>query len=729
MPAQAAPSPRTRLRNRVRGGVGHTGVCLVSALSAAPALADAAKDMADAPAQSVVVTARKPTLTALSQKIQNTAQTINVLPQAVLHEQGVANLQEALKNVPGVTLNAGEGGAHGDTVNLRGFPANDDFFLDGLRDTGYYTRDSFDLEALEIYKGPASTLFGRGSTGGVINQVTKIPHLGESLGATLTGGTNSEARGTVDADYGIGDDAAVRLNAMGQRSAVAGRDRVLNRRWGVAPTAAIGLHGPTSLVVSYLHQEENNIPDAGVPYVGDAPAPVPHNADFGLPADDRTKADVDILTAKLTHDFSDALSVSEMVRYANYGFVSRITEPHYGVVFTASGSPTCTGSALQPAGTPLSQILVCRDRPSSQGVVRTAMSNTQLTYKTVTGPLSHSLILGLELDQESSHQVRFANQMSAIAPTSLLDPNPNEAFPGTQTTISSRSNVDTQTASALVGDTIDVGRFTLTGAVRFDRFHARALSGAERTDEIATPRASIVYKPANWASLYFSYGTSYDPSAENLSLSTTTAQLAPEKDRTYEVGAKAQVLHERLSLTAAAFDTEMTNARVTDPVSRAISLSGDLRARGIELGASGYLTKHWEILAGYTYLDAVTVSSTAAATAGTPSPVGHRLPNTARNQANLWTTYEFPNEIEVGAGVNYMGQRAADAGGLAYIPGYVTLDGMVSWQVTEHVGLQLNGYNLTDKFYYTNDYFSSAIENHVVPGAGRTVLVTATLKY
>ncbi len=219
--------------------------------------------------------ARKPTLTVLSEQIQNTAQTIDVLPQALLHEQGVSNLQQALKNVPGVTLNAGEGGAHGDTVNLRGFPAGDDFFLDGLRDTGFYTRDSFDDEAIEIYKGPASTLFGRGSTGGVINQVSKTPAARTGLTATAVGGTGEEGRATLDVNDAFAPNAAARLNAMDQNSGVADRPYVHNDRWGLAPSLALGMGQTTTFTGTWLHQEETNVPDPGMPFVGSAPAEVP----------------------------------------------------------------------------------------------------------------------------------------------------------------------------------------------------------------------------------------------------------------------------------------------------------------------------------------------------------------------------------------------------------------------------------------------------------------------
>ncbi len=182
----------------------------------------------------IVVTGH-PSIGVYATTLQDTAQNVTVIPQQVLADQAVNNLQDALKNVPGVTLNAGEGGTHGDNINLRGFAASDDFFLDGLRDTGFYTRDSFNIEGIEVYKGPASTLFGRGSTGGVVNQVSKAPQLEDFARGTIAGGTNSELRGTADLNYALGDSSAVRVNAMGQKSSVADRDFVNNRRWGVAP--------------------------------------------------------------------------------------------------------------------------------------------------------------------------------------------------------------------------------------------------------------------------------------------------------------------------------------------------------------------------------------------------------------------------------------------------------------------------------------------------------------
>ena len=693
-----------------RLALGPTTACLASMLGLSQAIA------AETTVAPVLVTAQRPGVTALTTSVLDTPQTITVIPQVEMREQGVATLQDALKSVPGVTLNAGEGGAHGDTINLRGFSASDDFFLDGLRDTGFYTRDSFDLEAVEVYKGPASTLFGRGSTGGVVNQISKTPTLARHAELAVTGGTNAEARGTLDVDTPLGEHAAFRLNAMAQRSDIAGRDHDLNRRWGVAPSISLGIGQPTTLTLSYIHQSEDNVPDAGIPFLGSAPAPVPHDADFGLPADDRTAATVDVATLRLTHSFGGGLELRQSLRLGNYDFASRLTEPHYGAVAPAAGA--------DPA-----DVLVYRDRPSVDGVVKTAMSDTQLAWRVATGPLTHSLVAGVEVDQESLDQQRFANQLSAIAPTPLLAPNPSETFPGHQTIVTSRPATRTWTLGALAGDTVDWGaHWTLSAAVRVDRFDARYADPVKgvslaRLDVIASPRASLTWKPTPAASVYVSYGQSYNPSAESLSLSTKTADLAPERDRTYELGAKLAVLDRRLALTAAVFDTRMENARVIDPVSQAQSLAGTLEVSGFEVGASGYLSRHIEIQTGYTRLDARTVASL------TPAQIGQELPNTAHDQASLWTVYEVTEDAKAGVGVNWLGRRAADGAGVAYIPGYVTLDAMASIRVAPRLDLRLNLYNLTNETYVANAYYASSVENHVIPGAGRTLTLTATVRY
>ncbi len=704
-----ADESAARRLSRLQIGVGST-ICLASSFGLH------AEESADKLSE-IVVTGR-PSIDVYATSLQDTPQNVTVVSQETLIEQAASSVQDALKNVPGITLNAGEGGTHGDNINLRGFAASDDFFLDGLRDTGFYTRDSFNLEGIEVYKGPASTLFGRGSTGGVVNQVSKAPQLQDFMRGSLVGGTNDEVRGTADFNYKFADSAAFRVNAMGLKSDVADRDFVENRRWGVAPSLAFGLGEPTTLTVNYLHQEQNDIPDYGIPFAFGRPVPVPRDTYYGLPSDDRTRARVDVGTVLFKTQFNKDFWFTDTARAGNYFFDSRETAAHYG---TAPPAP----------GTPLDTVVTFRDRPSVQGTVSTLMNDADLHKNFTTGEVQQHVIVGVELDREEADLTRFANQLNQIPGTPILDPNPFEPFPGHQTQITQTPDTVTKTASFLLEDIVDLGRhWQSTAAVRVDRFNAEfnepiTHAHFEHTDTIVSPRLSIVYKPIDMVSLYAAYGTSYDPSAENLSLSAKTASLGPEKDRTYEVGAKSLALGGRFALQAGVFQTEMTNARVGDPTNPTAPqlLAGKERVRGFEADATGYLTDDLEITAGYTHLDSTTLESTD------PLSVGAALLNTAPDQANLWLTYEFHETWKVGAGFNYLSRRAADVDDTSHVPGYVTFDAMARYNLTSHITVQLNGYNLANKYYYANSYFSSPVENHVVPGAGRTALLTVSFAY
>jgi len=710
--------------------------------------------------ETVVVTGMRSSLDVLPQTILDTPQSINVIPAKVIQQQGVNNLADALKNVPGITLDAGEGGTHGDLVNLRGFSAGDDYYLDGLRDTGLYDRDTFDVSALEVYKGPASTLFGRGSTGGVINQVSKMPELFPIDDFSVTGGTNSEIRATADVNYVLGDTMAARINLIGQDSSVVDRPYTRNQRWGAAPSIAWGIDTDTSFSLKYLHQQEDNLPDYGVPFVFDKPAPVSRDTFYGLPEDDRFKTDVEVVTGRFDHKFSDALTISDTARFGSYWFDSRQTAAIYGTAncfdpnspneYRFAGEPECTGASgdepvelnnpLYPvAGTPLDKVWVMRDRPSSKGIITTMMNETDLTTHFGTGGLTHTLVSGVELDSEAASLERFANQDGDIIPTPLLDPDPNEAIAGLhQTRIRQAPVTRTKTFGVFVNDTIDFGpHWTLTAALRYDHFTAKydqPLGTAyhfSHVDNIWSPRAALVYKPAENASFYFSYGTSFNPSAESLSLAASNKDLAPEKDRTFEVGGKTEVLDGMLSLTAALFNTEMTNARIADPNNPGLqALSGTERVNGFEFNAQGRLTPNWEIVAGYIYLDATAKGLAGVDASGNPIP--GPIPNTAHNQANLWSVYDFDEGFRIGAGLNYLGRVNAGTDNatvpgsivVAHVPSHVTFDAMAAYKFSDMLSIQLNGYNLADEYYYVNSYFTRPNENHTVPAPGRTFLLT-----
>jgi catecholate siderophore receptor len=659
----------------------------------------------------------------LPDDIQDTPQSISVVSEKLMNEQGVTRLQDALMNVPGITLNAGEGTARGDSVNLRGFSAFNDFFLDGIRDAAVYTRDSFDLQSVEVVKGPSAILFGRGSTGGAINQVTKAPLLTPLQIVQADVGTNHLYRATADVNEPFAPTDAFRVNAMVESSEVADRDLVKNRRWGLAPSIAFGIGQNDTFTLAYLHQQENNLPDTGVPLLLGNPAPIPRNADYGLASDSQHVHD-DIGTARYKHNFSENLSIADTVRYARYFFDYRYTMPNYG-----TNVPT-------PA-TPLDTILVGRDAAASRGNQANLTNQTDFSARFNTGSIGHTVVAGLEFSRQTSDIGRYNNPFNAnntwIPETPLLDPNPYEPLPGGFQPLSSEQDTTAHTDSAYVIDTVSINKYLdIVGGGRVDHFSAdydqltvatRAHLKLAHVDDLGSPRAAVLFKPAPFQTYYFSYGTSFDPSAEALTLSTKTANLGPVKAKSFEVGSKHGLMDGALTLTTALFRTTVDNAQTNDPENPNLTvLSGNQRVQGAELGANGYITQHWELAAGYTYLDSETIES------GTPAYVGKELPNTAKHAINLWTEYEFTPAFEAGFGGNWIGHRFDDFGNTANLPGYVVWNAMASYKVTDTIAVQLNGFNLFNRYYLANVYYTSTSENHAIPGAGRSARLSVRVQ-
>ena len=710
------------------------GICLsawggAAAADTAPPAPDPQPD-GSASVSGVVVTGVRPLM---GDKIpltpQDTPQSVTVVPQKLLQDEAANRLSDALKNVPGITLNAGEGAARGDTVNLRGFSAFNDFFLDGIRDAAVYNRDTFDIQSIEVLKGPAATLFGRGSTGGAINQVSKAPRLSPFDTLTADIGANDEYRAALDLDQPLSATSAVRLNAMGELSGVAGRDDVKNRRWGVAPAAAVGIGEATTVTLAYLHLSEDDTPDVGVPFVNGAPAPVPRGADFGLTSN-RAISNVDIGTFLLRHDFGGGVSLTNTFRAANYAFDYRFDAPTFG-------SAAAGGQGPPTAATPLASILVGRDSPSSSGDQTNITDQLDLTDRFATGPLDHVLVAGIEVARQTNDLDRDVNPFNAnnnwVPETPLLDPNPNEAAPFEP--ISSTQATTANSEAAYVSDTIGLGaQFDLILGARIDRFAADyhqvtlatgAVLNLSRVDVVPSPHIALVYKPAPWQSFYVSFGTSFDPSAEALALTAKTANLGPVKGTTYEAGAKTSLLGGGLLLTGAVFHTEVDNAQTDDPDNPTVTvLDGNETVQGFELGAAGHIGQRLSLDAGYTWLDGKTSGI------GPSGPyAGTVIPNLARNAVNVWAEYRLDPAWEVGLGANYLGRRFADVYDTASVPAYLVWSAMASWRVNDKLTLQVNAINLLNTLYYDSVYYTSAAENHVIPGAGRTVKLTARASF
>ncbi|HME40063.1 MAG TPA: TonB-dependent siderophore receptor [Steroidobacteraceae bacterium] len=649
----------------------------------------------------------------------DTPQSQDSIGKEELAQQNLTLLQEALRNVPGITLNAGEGGAHGDSVNLRGLSIPDSFFLDGVRDIGQYQRDTFNTEAISVLLGPASAVFGRGSTSGVINSISKQPLLTESAALSVSGGQAEYWRGTGDFNLPLSGTAAARLTLMDQRNGVVQRDQVLYRRFGVAPAVALGIGTPTRLTLSYFKEEENNIPDYGIPFIEGAPADVDRNNYYGLVNYDRTRTNTNIGTLRIEHDVAEDITLSDSLRYANYGFEYLVSAPYLGNDYV---SPP-------PPATPYADIGVSRDQPSSAGTTSLAINRTDATAKFDAAGLKHTLTAGLELSREQSNVSRFTNGLNDIAPTPLLNPDPFHTAPTPLTAYSLPK-----------GRGSDVSLYALDGLAlgphwdvdlgwRWDRFNSRfseAFTGTafERTDTFVSPRAAVIFKPSEAQSFYLSYGTSYNPVIEYLIVAPSDNSLSPEKNSTVELGAKLKVLDGSVEVTGALFDTRVKNVRLSDPDDPTVQeMPFDQRVKGVEAGINGHVTELWEVTLNYAHLDDKIDAGS------NPLWVGKSVPNVPHDAVNFWSTVEPTPAFTIGGGLTAVSHRYADAENTAGVPSYVVFNAMASYQATAHLKLQLNLNNVGDKLYFTGVYYTGTAENHALPSAGRTLIVTATYRF
>jgi catecholate siderophore receptor len=676
------------------------------------------------------------TLPLLTQPLLETPQSIDIVPQHIIQDQGATTLRDTLRNVAGISLAAGEGGAQGDSLTIRGFTARNDIFLDGMRDFGSYYRDPFDMQDVAVLQGPSSITFGRGSTGGVVNQETKVAQLEHILSGDVELGTDQTKRITADIDRALpslGTGTAFRLNLMGQDSKFAGRDIAENRRFGIAPSLAFGLGTPTRFTLSYLHQGADDTPDYGIPWLFNAPAPVDRRNYYGFEHGNYLKTNVDMGTARFEHDFSSKLSIRNQTRYAHYHRDLRITEAQIGTTFA--------GVKVTPA-TPLDEVQVNRNQIAVNSLETFLQDQVDVTMHFRTGFMRHTLVAGAEGGRETSSPFRTRYDItgslpSSVPKTGLLHPDTSQAFSGAIVNgLTTDVNVTAISVGAYAVDTVSLApRWEVTGGVRVDRFDASLRQplplnspSLERADVMPSWRTALVFKPAANGSIYFAYGTSFNPSAETLSLSASTAAVAPEENKTIEVGSKWDLFSRKLSLRTSVFRTTKENARETDPTNALLTvLAGTQRVNGFQVQANGYLTSRWEVLASYAYLDGKEVASRFF-----PLAVGAQLANVPRNTFSVWNTYDLPWHLGIGGGADFVDSRTASStvpldattGLVKQAPGYWVFNAMAKYPLTEHIELRANVYNLADKYYY--DQIHPA---HIVPGAARSAFLSINFKF
>ncbi|MGH9374023.1 MAG: TonB-dependent siderophore receptor [Vicinamibacterales bacterium] len=673
----------------------------------------------------VAVTGRAPAVSSpkLTQPLRDIPQTIAVIPKEVIQAQGATSLRDVLRNVPGITFQAGEGGGGlpGDSFTLRGFSATNDMFIDGVRDPGGYSRDAFNLEQVEVAKGPSSSIAGRGTTGGAINQVTKSPTLRPIHEGTIAGGSSDVVRGTIDLNSPVGSadsGIALRLNAMWGQGSVPGRRVVENSGWGIAPSLAFGLGKPTQVTLRSQHLRQDNVPDYGLPWgvypdyptgAFEADPPVDQANFYGLRGYDFEDITSDVFSGEVRHRFQNGTTLRNLTRFSQTDRDSAITAP----------------------------------RPPRRQLQRRTMGNEGLANQTSLnttlgrGFIRHAVVTGVEVARE-----RTANQNSAQAtnqpPVTLPNPNPEDRpFGPMPPNTGNPSRTELDQLALFAFDTISAGdRWQLSGGLRWDSvdvdYRLTTVDTGEvtqitRQDGMVSWRAGLAFKPRIEGSVYLAYGTSFNPSVDAaatgaaFSTSPTAANnpnLAPEETRNYETGVKWDAIGGRLSLNGALFRTEKVNARTRTASSEPYVLSGRHRVQGVELGASGSLDNRWTVSAAYAFMNSEIVASENAA------EEGGELTLTPEHTLNLWTTFRLPWDFTVGGGAQYMDAVFRNATNTTAVPSYWLFSGLASYEVNRYLTLRLNLQNLFDE-----QYVDRVGGGHYIPGPRRQVMLSTDVRF
>jgi catecholate siderophore receptor len=695
-----------------------------------------------------------------------TPQTITLVPREIIDQQNLLTMREILSTLPGITFTAGEGGGgYGDGVNLRGYTATNDISTDGVRDSAQYSRtDPFNLEQLELVSGANSVYTGAGSVGGSINLVTKTPRGMAGTVLEIAGGGDSYGRFTLDRESQLGDVADFRLNLMTHKNDVPGRDVERYERWGIAPSVEFGGDSNTQVALALLHQEDDNIPQYGVPYAlnafnGGALPGVPTSAFYGYSNLDKQEIEVDAFTVITDHSFSDHFSLRNLTRFQQVDQYTLANQPQ-GTWCVDTGINPWTGVACATPGTFV---------PNRGGMVRDttneiAVNQTDFTLAFATGKVEHTLVTGFSFSNEIYRRENgnaLRNPLGATpnpALPAMSIANPNHVYTGPVNVIATqRADGEVKNQAAYVFDRVQLTeRLEINVGLRFEHNDASSTLGnlavpypappaqpvvtqtpyADNVDDLGSYRVGFVYKPGDNSSIYIAHGNSETPSQSSVNGTcdiVTTCSVDPEEAQTLEIGGKVD-LNGNLSLTAAVFRNERRNFRVAsgDPTIPEQQLDGNSRVDGVALGAAGAIGAKWSVFGNYTYLDSEVVQSVSdrALFGGTIDILaGDPLPNTPEHSASLWTTYRISGALTVGYGVTYQGEytfaRASATANLYYTPDYLVHRAMATYEINDNIGLQLNLNNVTDEVYYER-IRNNAGNGWATPGAARSGVLSVT---
>jgi catecholate siderophore receptor len=684
----------------------------------------------------------KPTSDKYATSLTETPQTIQVIPRTLLDEQGATTLTDALRNVPGITMQAGEGGGasntSGDMFNMRGFSANNSLFVDGVRDDGMLARDVFNLEQVEVFSGPTGSDVGRTNAAGYINLATKVPQRDGARSGSVTFGSESQVRVTADLNQPLPmgqrgtflGNAAIRVNALWQDGGVAGRNEVSRESRSVAPSISFGLSTPTRLTVSGQVMRQDNLADYGLPAAASpvgpltatsalAATPVDQSNYYGSPDVDYDRGEQNNVLVRLEHDFGSTASVRNQTRYNTTTRRALIT------------------SIQNPAAYNPETNLVTLSRQANERHNDIFSNQTSLSARPTTGRLRHDLSLGLEVTSEE----QFAPGLAGVGtrdPVDLHHPDVFSPVVGVNVQPTGAfAEGRTDTVALYVFDGFDLGaRTRVNGGVRVERYdttsHAVTAAGVvtdlDGSDTLVSGKAGVVFRLSSAGNVYASYGSSVTPpGSANFQLNAAPGNqnnpnVDPQKSVNYEVGSKWDLAGSRLQLTGAYFWTRNENvifvvdAAAVPPI---FNQDDEQKVQGVSLSLVGRLTPKLDVNLAVQYLDSSLVSQN-------PALDGNRLLLTPELSGSVWATYQFPGGIRAGGGLRYTDPVYVNAANTTVVPRYAIGDLLAEVPLGGHTILRLNVYNVTDRTYIRNINNNAGRYN---PGAPRSFLLSTAVRF
>lgn len=667
--------------------------------------------------------------TKFTEPLLNTPRTVTVLSKEILEDKNATSLRDIARSTAGVTLGTGEGGnAFGDRFFIRGFDARNDVFIDGIRDPAISIRENFFTEQVEILRGPASTMAGRGTAGGAINIVTKqATTAGNFTKAETTFGTDATKRVTVDVNQVISPTLAVRFDGLYQDARVAGRNYVTDDRWGTLAAVKWTPTDAVKVTANYVHTDLDGLPDFGVPYNTTLRKPstsvnVPRETYYGFINRDFQKAQQDFGTVIGEFAITPDLTLSSR---------SRAGRSVLDYIGTLPSNPTATTVQLASQ--------------SRYQVTNVLANQTDLTYKFDTGPVKHALIGGAEISRESVMRDTYAGLTSELTgfqtggriTVPLLSP-PNEfEFASTPQRAYNPTFITVDTKSAYLIETANWNDVViLNGGVRYDDYSITGHTASTSTgvqSGMWNYNVGAVVKPLPYASLYAAYATSSNPVGAELDASgtaygglvvnnTTFQALSPELNKAAEIGTKWELFDRHLLVTGALFQTEKSNARETQ--GSTILSTGVYRVRGIDLGVSGKLTERWSVFGGLVLMESEVLQSID------PTQVGAKLANIAHQSFNMLTKYRIGEQWEVGGQATYASKIYGGTFGAIngnVLPEHWRFDSFVEFKVDKHLTAKLSVNNILNTTYYDAFYRSNSPFVFIAPGRSVWLTLRGTL--